>query len=186
MLRRLTTLFVALLLAGCSSQKFLGKPVEAYVIGDYRFACQRWVPEEPPAEYGLFDVSFGQGSATLPGHRPSDEDRQRILSAGGMIVHEFHLRRVRAILPIAKVPNFHSVLAVGDPESFLAPVSFRIRMASAEEVLQILEEKGAVIRSVRRGSSLSVSGLVPDAQIAWVWRHEDTVYVEQDGVLCLD
>lgn len=107
----IVSIAIALFLPGCGSSD---APVETPVgpdttpwLGEAHFSCGTWYTAPPPeAEWILADIQFG---FLVPDSEkdPLDAGVALILDSGGRVEHAFHVRVVRAVLPVSLFPEFY-------------------------------------------------------------------------------
>ena len=165
----LTVLAVAVTLSGCSEVVGLSSELdigEIVLPREVRYVCDGWVPAEPEQEFGLFDVIWGGEGPARRSHR------EQIRQAGGEVVHSFQLPKVRAILPVHRVPelNAYQVRGVPDVEDLSVGVGLLLRSEVTEEDLAWITSLGGEILRVLRTVPI-VQATVPDARIPEIRAH---------------
>ncbi len=77
-----------------------------YELAGVKYPCSRWSPAEPAGDFGLFDIYWGNGVAGVQLEGPTERHREALAAAGGILVREFHLPMVRAVVtPCAGAPT---------------------------------------------------------------------------------
>lgn len=160
-----------------------GDPAD-YVIDGVEYSCDLWSPEEPEVEYGLFDVLWPRGDVNDSHDEPSASQRQTILDAGGTIVHTFNVPMIRAILPVAAIPEAFwgpiSVTGVPDADEFPVAVFVGFYASDLSDIASVIESFDGVVHSVS-AFTRAASATVPDESIPGLRDHPLTAYVQSFG-----
>lgn len=95
----------ALLAAGCDHAPPLAPiappPPRQIPVGPAIYGCEGWSPYEPPVEKAIFDFRVAGTDG------PSMAARQAILKAEGIILHEYHVPMIRALIRVRAVLSLH-------------------------------------------------------------------------------
>ena len=107
------------------------------------FLCGEWSPPVPYVDQAVFDL---QVPGTPGEEGPDPIAVEMIRSADGVIVHEYHVARVRAVLPMASVPllDFNATqVAPDEPLRVRLNIVFDYPLSDADRAF--LESEGAEI-----------------------------------------
>jgi hypothetical protein len=159
----------------------------AYVLSGVQFACQQWLPNAPSVQLGLFDIYWGRPAPGLDDDGPTDEHRQLVRASGGVVVHEFHVRMIRAVLPPGKVPDLTATVVRGVPLAHDYPVDLFVRFSGAinEDVIAWIESSGGRILN-RFENIATVAAVVSDARIPTLRDLPDVADVAGIGLVCAE
>lgn len=137
-----------------------------YVLPGVQYACRQWLPEAPAVELGLFDIYWGRPSPAIADDRPTEEHRLLVQMLGGVVIYEFHVRMIRAVIAPDRVPELGASVVRGVPLVGAYPVDVFVRFADAvdEDVVTFIEAGGGRILN-RFDNFATVAAVVPDAMI---------------------
>jgi hypothetical protein len=111
----LFSLFLPLVAAACESAlgPDRGDPAQFTFSEAIAYKCGSWSTATAPSQsLGLFDVYF-KSSLAAGIEPPSRQDLERIVRFQGTIVQPFQVNGVRAILPVAAVPQLGAPAVLG-------------------------------------------------------------------------
>lgn len=170
---------------GCDRVVQPGLDPSAYVLSGVQFACQQWVPSAPAVELGLFDIYWGAPGATGQDDGPTDEHRQLVHASGGTLVHEFHVRMIRAVIPPGEVPDLTATVVRGVPLAHDYSVDVFVRFSGAidEDVIAWIESGGGRILN-RFDNIATVAAVIPDAMIPTLRNRSGVDEVTGIGLVC--
>ena len=149
------------------------------------YVCGGWHPARPDVQYGLFDVWWGSPRAETP----TAELLKAVQSAGGVLVYEFHINQVRAIIAPDEVPGlgawnttgFWSATGVVDPNQLSVDVIVVFLGTADPSVVTALG--GTVTHTYTHVPA--VAAMVPDDILPTLRAQPRVTYVEANGVGCL-
>ncbi|MFQ5702970.1 MAG: hypothetical protein ACE5HT_03015 [Gemmatimonadales bacterium] len=168
----LCLLLVALAVA-CSGEMGLPAdldPADFVLEKEAFYRCGRWI-NKPDVRFGLFDVRATPIGETEQTDRPSDLLLDRISSLGGVVVHEFNVPLVRAVIALGAIPEIEGASsglsgtdarAVTDASEFSVTVSIRYVVDPSDSDLARIVELGGEVFSTFR---TAVGAVVPDLTI---------------------
>jgi hypothetical protein len=167
---------VAALLASCSPDSVTAPtPCD----GPSTFACGAWSPCRPEAASATFDLDVTPGAI------------EAIRRAGGTIVHEYNVSKVRAVLPVDAVPGLASARMVCaafqvSPESgfdFRGLIGIPTPLTPDDR--EFLAAAG--VTSIREYSFIdAIAATIPDAAVPIIRDRPGVRVVEIDGIICID
>lgn len=145
-----------------------------------RYCCDQWYPEHPEQPICLVDINFSFG-----GEGPTEAQRQAVLNAGGRIVYEFHLERVRAQMCTADVPSLNAILVRAAPSgtdyTLDAMIAIPLPLSLADSLF--LDSLGVQILDYFEFIDV-VRAYVQDPVIPIIRTHPGVRYVQENGLYC--
>ncbi len=157
-----------------------------YELAGVKYACSRWSPAEPAGDFGLFDIFWGNGVAGVQLEGPTERHREALADAGGILVREFYLPMVRAIVRPERVPQLSANITTGVPDAGEYQVEVHVGYASRarDVVVAFIESLDGDVTHVFDITPALVATLSNDV-IPELRAHPDVAYVEGSGVGCL-
>lgn len=163
-----------------------GNPAQYAFTDSVRFSCGGWKPGPPTVALGLFDIPGGLDTIltnldTLAELQVQARERlvQRLLALDGTIVRKYNLLMVRAILPVARVPELGGDATVyGVIRSELKQDTFRVFVGFRDGIFPaVIEARGGTILQAY-GALDAVLALLPDPAVPAVQRDPSVRFVE--------
>lgn len=186
---------VAFATFACGPDIFFGDPADAAF--DYEFVCTDCgcTPEDLSRaelrrlteEWRLWDFAF----ASSDQQGPSPDVLQAVRESDGLIVHEFNVPMVRAVLRFKNWTGPNPMLYRGVTEPDEYPVNVRISFTSYDSTRQavLLDSLGADVRhiSLWQFPTIIWEVTIDDSVIPGLRRREDVIEVVSEGPwLCLN
>ena len=160
------------------------------VVGEVVFACNRWLETAPSDDPIVVNFFFARESAMDPITGPTDAHKTAVRNAGGKILYSFHVPAVRAELPRAAVRELYlqyllsHAQAVPRHDRFDLGVSVGFR-GDGSALMQRFEELGGYIDNVYT-TIPAFHGFISDAALPELRAHDEVLYLEDEGIGCLD
>ncbi len=186
---------VAILLSCCSHSNPVEPDYSAFAVDSVIYKCGRWFPAPPEQSRGLFDIflSFDyteDGMEAWRDHGMEPWQRHMVESAGGVIIHEFHVPVVRVLIEAADLPPMNKYArGVTDIDDYPVRLTFMFKSAITQEDRDFLLAMGA--RDLEEyaldpfTTPEVMVAVVPDGGVPAVLAWDRLVYVEtNESLIC--
>lgn len=172
---------------GCDRVAYRDLDPADYVLPGVQYACQRWLPDAPAVELGLFDIYWGRQGSAVADDRPTEEHHLLVQTLGGIVTHEFHVRMIRALIAPGRVPELGAGVVRGVPLARDYPVDVFVHFENGidEDVVTAIESGDG--RIMNRFDNLAIiAAVVPDAMIPTLRSRRSVTEVEGVPFGCVD
>lgn len=128
-------ILLGLALVSCTHEPPLDDLDSLTLTDDVRWSCDEWSPAEPNRTWVLMDLYYGPSPET----GPASEHLDRVTLADAVIIHEFNIAMIRAVLRPESLSIAAPLWATGVPDSESFPIDVTLWWHDDDAVAAVAE-----------------------------------------------